>query len=75
MVDTDTEGKQSNLEASAHVCKLPCAIQHQVDDLLADGVVAPCVVVRSILLAGDQLLRVKQLPVGASANLMKRIEY
>ena len=38
--------------------------------LLADGVVAPRVVVGCVLLARDQLLRVEKLPVGPSANLL-----
>jgi hypothetical protein len=37
---------------------------------LANGVVATSEVVGSILLAGDQLLRVEQLAVGASADLI-----
>ena len=58
------------LEAGAHVGQLPHPVQHQVDDLLADGVVAAGVVVGRVLLARDQLLRVEQLPVGAGANLV-----
>ncbi|TNN80050.1 hypothetical protein EYF80_009701 [Liparis tanakae] len=38
-------------------------VQHQLDDLFADGVVPAGVVVGSILLASDQLLRVEQLAV------------
>ena len=56
----------TRLEASAVVCQLSDPVQHQVDDLLADGVVPTSVVVRRVLLAGHQLLRVKQLAVGAS---------
>ena len=39
--------------------------------LLPNGVVAPGVVVGSVLLASDQLLRVKELPVGSSPNLFQ----
>jgi hypothetical protein len=58
------------LETSAVVRELADAVQTQVDDLLADGVVATGVVVRRILLAGDQLLGVEQLAVRASAHLV-----
>ena len=43
---------------------------YQVDDLLAHGIVATGVVVGGILLAGDELLRVVQLAVGAGAHLV-----
>mmetsp|Transcript_87052 Transcript_87052/g.230521 ORF Transcript_87052/g.230521 Transcript_87052/m.230521 type:complete len:287 (+) Transcript_87052:756-1616(+) len=55
------------LEASAVVGQLPDPIQDEVDDLLADGVVPSREVVRGVLLAGDELLRVKQLTVGTRA--------
>ena len=58
------------LETSAVVSKLADAVEHEVDDLLADGVVATSVVVGGILLAGDQLLGVVQLAVSASAHLI-----
>jgi hypothetical protein len=61
---------QEALESSAVVGELTDAVQGQVDDLLADGVVSTCIVVSSILLAGDELLRVEQLAVGASAHLI-----
>ena len=44
-------------------------IQDKVDNLLADGVVTPGVVVRGILLPGHQLLRVEQLTVRPGTNL------
>merc|ERR1711967_114538 len=46
------------------------AVKSEVDDLLADGVVTTSVVVGSILLAGDQLLWVVELTVGAGADLI-----
>merc|ERR1719498_234460 len=46
------------------------AVQDQVHDLLADGVVATGEVVRGILLTGDQLLRVEQLTVRTRADLV-----
>ena len=57
---------QESLEPGALVRQLPHPVQHQVDDLLADGVVPTSVVVRRVLLAGHQLLGVEQLAVGAS---------
>ena len=45
-------------------------VQHQVNDLLADGVVATGVVVGSVLLPSDQLLRVEELAVGSCAHLI-----
>ena len=58
------------LETRALVGQLADAVQHEVHDFLPDRVVPTCVVVRSILLAGDQLLRMEQLAVGARANLV-----
>ena len=58
------------LEPGALVGQLADTIQDEVDDLLADGVVAAGVVVGRILLAGDELLRVEQLPVCTSTNLV-----
>ena len=50
--------------------QLADAVQDQVDDLLADGVVATGVVVGRVFLPGDQLLRVEELPVGPRAHLV-----
>ena len=61
---------EETLEPSAHVRQLPHPVQHQVHDLLADGVVAPGVVVGGVLLARDQLLGVEQLTVRPSSNLI-----
>ena len=65
-VDNKASSNSTHLEASAVVCQLADPVQHQVDDLLADGVVPTSVVVRRVLLAGHQLLGVEQLAVGAS---------
>ena len=45
-------------------------LDDDVDDLLADGVVASRVVVGCILLPGHQLLRMEKLTVGSSSNLI-----
>ena len=58
---------QEALETGALVGELADAVEHEVDDLLADRVVSARVVVGSVLLAGDQLLRVEELAVRARA--------
>ncbi|TNN89391.1 hypothetical protein EYF80_000679 [Liparis tanakae] len=45
------------------LARSPPGTTHDVDDLLADGVVSTGVVVGSILLTSDQLLRVEQLAI------------
>jgi len=62
--------QEETLETGALVSQLTDAIKHQVDQLLADGVVTSGVVVGGILLASDQLLGVEQLAVGTSTNLV-----
>jgi hypothetical protein len=58
------------LEAGAVVRELADAVEGEVDDLLAGGVVPAREVVRGVLLAGDELLGVEQLAVGAGAHLV-----
>ena len=58
------------LEASALVSELADPVKDEIDDLLADRVVAASVVVGGILLAGDELLRVEELAVRARADLV-----
>src|SRR5688572_30316577 len=58
------------LETSALIGQLADAVEHDVDDLLANCVVATGVVVGGILLTGDQLLRVEELAVSTRANLI-----
>merc|ERR1719336_2871455 len=67
---TEREEDQESLEASAVVGQLPHPVEHKVDDLLANSVVATSVVVGGVLLARHHLLRVKELPVGASPDLV-----
>mmetsp|Transcript_34725 Transcript_34725/g.90867 ORF Transcript_34725/g.90867 Transcript_34725/m.90867 type:complete len:504 (-) Transcript_34725:11-1522(-) len=62
--------EQEALEAGAVVGELADAVEDEVDDLLADGVVATRVVVRRVLLARDELLGVVELAVGARADLV-----
>mmetsp|Transcript_13339 Transcript_13339/g.19237 ORF Transcript_13339/g.19237 Transcript_13339/m.19237 type:complete len:474 (-) Transcript_13339:76-1497(-) len=58
------------LEAGAVVGELADAVEDEVNDFLADGVVTTGVVVGGVFLAGDQLFRVVQLAVGAGADLV-----
>merc|ERR1719487_870509 len=58
------------LQAGAIVRKLPNPVKYQIHDFFADGVVAPCKVVCSIFLAGDQLFWMEQLTIGAGAHLI-----
>jgi len=67
---TDGVEHEEALETRAVVGELADAVEAQVDDFLADRVVATSVVVGGILLAGDQLLRVEELAVGARADLV-----
>ena len=61
---------EKSLEPGALVSKLPDPVQNQVNNLLADGVVAPGVVVGGVLLAVDQLLGVVELLVGSNSGLV-----
>jgi len=63
------EGHET-LKASAVVRKLTDAIQNQVNNFLANGVVAAGEIVGGIFLTGDQLLWVEELTVGASTDLI-----
>jgi hypothetical protein len=59
-----------SLQTSAVVSKLADAVQYEVHDLLADSIVATGVVVGSILLTRDDLLRMVQLTISSSADLI-----
>ena len=62
--------KKESLEARALVSQLANTVQNEVNDLLANGVVSTSIVVGSIFLSGDQLLRVEQLAVGSSSDFI-----
>ena len=66
----DRVEEQEALQAGAVVGELADAVEDEVDNLLADGVVATRVVVRRVFLARDQLLRVVELAVRARAHLI-----
>lgn len=40
-------------------------VQHQVNDLLSNGVMSTCIIIGGILFASDELLRMEQLAVCA----------
>merc|ERR1712005_15230 len=67
---TNSVEHEETLEASALVRELAKAVEGEVNNLFANGVMAAGVVVGCVLLAGDQLLRVVELAVGASADLV-----
>jgi hypothetical protein len=58
------------LKTGAVVGQLTDPVEDEVDDLLSDGVVTTGVVVGGILLSGDDLLGVVELPVGAGPDLV-----
>jgi hypothetical protein len=61
---------EESLKTSALFRQLADPVQDKVDDLLANGVVATSVVVGSVLLSSDQLLRVEKLAVGSHPDLI-----
>jgi hypothetical protein len=61
---------QEALETGALIGELADAVEDQVDDFLANGVVTTSVVVGGVFLAGDQLLGVEQLTVGSGADFI-----
>ncbi len=69
---TSTEGveDEESLETSALISQFPDPVKDKIDDLLSDGVVTTSVVVGSILLSSDELLRVEKLTVGSSTDLI-----
>ena len=62
--------EKKSLKSRTLVSQFPDSVQNQIHDLLANGVVAPGVVVGSILLAVDQLLGVVELTVGSNSGLV-----
>ena len=56
---------QETLKTYALVSQFPNSVQHKINDLLANGEVTSGIVIDSIFLACDELLRVEELGVGA----------
>ena len=50
--------------------QFPDPLQDLINMLFTDGVVTTCIVVGGIFLAGNQLLRVEELPIGAGPNFI-----
>jgi hypothetical protein len=67
---TDSVEDEETLETSAVVSQLADTVEDEIDHLLANGVVTTSVVAGSILLARDELLRVEELTVGTSTDLI-----
>jgi hypothetical protein len=64
---------EETLETRAVVSNTTNLVENLVNQLLSDSVVTTSVVVGSILLAGDHLLRVEKTAVGTSANLINHV--
>merc|ERR1739836_192141 len=62
--------EKKSLKTRTLVGQLPDSVQNQIHDLLANGIVAPGVVVGSVLLAIDQLLRMVELAIGSNSGLV-----
>jgi hypothetical protein len=69
---TTTSGVEDHesLKTSAVVSQLSHTVEDKVNNLLSDGVVTTGVVVGGIFLTRDQLLRVVELSVGTSTDLV-----
>ena len=61
---------EESLESCALVSQFSDPVKDQIDNLLANGVVAPCIIIGSILLPSDELLRMEELAVSASADFI-----
>ena len=61
---------QEALKTCALLSQFLNLVQDEVSDLLASGVVTSGTITGSILFACDELLRVEELAVGASAHLI-----
>jgi hypothetical protein len=70
-----TEGveNEETLESGAVIGDTADLIQDLVDEFLSDSVVATSIIVRSVLLASNHVLRVEQGAVGAGADLVDDI--
>merc|ERR1719312_2131012 len=70
MISSSSSNSAQNVGPRAVISQPPDSVQHEVNELLANGVVAPGVVVGSVLLPADHLLRVEQLTVGPRPDLV-----
>jgi len=67
---TERVENEEALETRAVICQSPELVDADVDDLLSNSVVTTGIVVRRVLLARHQSLRVKQGAVSASLDLV-----
>jgi len=69
---TTTNGVEDEeaLETDALISELSDSVEAEIDDFLTNGVVTSGEVVGGVLLAGDKLLGVEELSVGASSDLI-----
>ena len=67
---TEAVEEQEALETGALIGQFADAVENQIDELLADGVVTTGVVVGGIFLAGDQLFGMEELTVGTGTHLI-----
>ena len=70
LIHPDCVENHEALKTRTVVSELAEAIEHQIHNFFADRVVASGEVVGSVLFAGDQLLGVLQLSVGAGSDLV-----
>jgi hypothetical protein len=61
---------EESLQSRTLISKLTNPVQNEIHNLLTDGVVTSSVIVRSVLLSSDQLLRVEQLSVRSRPHLI-----
>jgi len=61
---------QEALKTGAVICDAADLVHNLFNELLADGVLATSVVVRGILLAGDQVFGVEEVAVRTGTNLI-----
>jgi len=61
---------QETLKSGTLIGKFSDPVEDLVDDFFTNGVMSTSVVVCRIFLTGDQLLRMEQLPVRATSNLV-----
>ena len=67
---TEAVEDEEALKAGTLIGELADAVENEVDDLLADGVVTAGVVVGGVFLAGDERFRMEELTVGSSPDLI-----
>jgi hypothetical protein len=62
--------EEKSLKTSTLISKFSDPVENQIDELFSDGVVTTSVVISGIFFTSDQLLWMKQLPVGSGPNLV-----